>query len=235
MLRRRLHALPLHAAPPGRIAPAVSGRSGSITGTTGQMRYALLLAATLVAAACRSAPGGWYPADMDTAGVEVPPSLAGLCSPGPRLPFPPEDARPARSPRDRRREMPIHLVHGSYYSGIEQPLRCVIRTAGEWRAFWAATTSNEFGTSTPLPEVDFRQDMLLAATMGSQGTTGHGITIHYVLAGEDSLTAVVRRASGLDGCEPGEMVTTPVHVIRVPRTERPVRFLEFVAKAPDCA
>lgn len=193
-----------------------------------------MLLAALVITSCSSEPEGWVPAQMDTLGVEIPPGLAGFCRRGTRWNPAPENARPVQHVPDPPGERigPVENVYADNHSGLPGPLRCVIRTEAEWRAFWVAAAG---GTLKPsLPAVNFGRQMVLAAVMEPQGSTGYAIGITSASAVDDSVIAVVRQTSPGAGCTVGALVTTPLHVARIPRTKRPVRFSEWIAVVPPC-
>lgn len=108
-------------------------------------------------------------------------------------------------------------------SGIPDRRRLVIRSAAEWEALWGEATANQ-RPAPATPQFDFGAEMLLVATMGERPSGGYAIAIDsvYTLAG--TLHAVVRETSPDSACFVAGVITSPVVVVRVPRSSAPVEF-----------
>lgn len=127
--------------------------------------------------------------------------------------------------------VPHETLVSQAYSGIESPLREVIREPAAWEDLWRRIHA---GTSPvpPPPPVDFEREMLVVAALGTRMSGGFGISVTRVIAGEEGLRVTLR-----ESCPPpGAMVTMalvqPVQVIRVPRADQPVVF--ELERAPEC-
>ena len=111
-------------------------------------------------------------------------------------------------------------------SGIRVARREEVRSAARWDRVWGELTAGR----TPPPErpaVDFRERMVLVATLGERPTGGYGITIDRVLrTSRDGLVAVVRETRPAEDCALTQSLTTPATAVSVPRVRGDVSFLE---------
>lgn len=114
------------------------------------------------------------------------------------------------------RDAKSHLTHS---------VRLTVQDSADWRAVWARIAGPN--SRTPAPAVDFSREMLLVAGMGEQPCMGYLINIDTVFRDDERrIYAVVRERHRGAGCGCLNEVVSPVDVIRVPRTIRPVTFLE---------
>jgi hypothetical protein len=118
------------------------------------------------------------------------------------------------------------------HSGFEVPFRSVVRSAAEWDQIRSAFADAHPG-APPLPTVDFARDMVVAAAMGIQDGGGFRIEIASALFRPASIDVTVRDVIPAVGCEHPTIPTTPFTAVRIPRSERTVRFID-AARIADC-
>lgn len=123
------------------------------------------------------------------------------------------------------RELPAGAIVDPWTSDLPE-LRTVVRSPAEWEALWASSEPRY-----PVPPIDFREEMLLVAAAGQRGGHGNRIRIDSALVAERTLHAVVREYTG---CATTGMIVTPVHVVRVDRTDLPVHFVERGTVRDSC-
>lgn len=111
------------------------------------------------------------------------------------------------------------------YSGFDRSARLVIRDAAAWKAAWEQIWARVI-PKPELPGIDFDQQMVVLAAMGSRPTGGHGIFIQGAHQGEAHIEVSVRSTSPGAGCMVTQAFTAPVDVILLPRSEQEVRFAE---------
>jgi len=110
-------------------------------------------------------------------------------------------------------------------SRLPNSVRLVVQDSTDWTAIWRRITGPN--AAAPRPEIDFSREMLLVVGMGEQPCMGYGISVDTVFRDRDRrLYAVVRERQRGMRCGCLNEVVSPVDVIRVPRTARPVTFLE---------
>ena len=110
-------------------------------------------------------------------------------------------------------------------SSLSTSVRLAILDTADWAAIWKRVV----GTTSvaPLPPVDFSREMLLVVGMGQAPCMGYQINVDTVFRDKDKrIYAVVRERHHGSRCGCLNEVVSPVDVIRVPRTIRPVTFLE---------
>lgn len=110
-------------------------------------------------------------------------------------------------------------------SQLPSGVRLAIMDTADWAAVWKRVVGN---TSTaPVPAVDFSREMLLVVGMGQAPCMGYQINVDTVFRDKDKrIYAVVRERHHGSRCGCLNEVVSPVDVVRVPRTVRPVTFLE---------
>jgi PrcB C-terminal len=107
--------------------------------------------------------------------------------------------------------------------------RLVVRSRAEWEALWARLQAR----LDPAPAVDFAREMLLVAALGERPSGGYRVSIPAVAQDGALLRAEVLEIRPGRGCMTTMAVTTPVAVVRVPRSEAPVEFVERT-ETRDC-
>jgi uncharacterized membrane protein len=107
-------------------------------------------------------------------------------------------------------------------SGIVEPRRTVVRDAVEWRALWAAHA----GPAVPAPPVDFATDMVAAVFAGERPTPGYEIEIGDTRPEGTALAIVVSEVPPTGGMMAAQVIVSPFHLVRLPRHEGEVRFIE---------
>lgn len=120
------------------------------------------------------------------------------------------------------------LVRTEENTGVSDRRRVVIRTQEEWQTFWAELYSRR---SEPplLPAVNFANEMVLVASAGQKSTGGYTIDIRELYTHAGELFAIVLETSPGSGCVLTTALTAPVVVMRVPRSDGPVHFIDETA------
>jgi hypothetical protein len=119
-----------------------------------------------------------------------------------------------------------------FAGGLREPLNLVVRDARMWEAMWRRITANH-GEPPPPPEVMFGREMLLIAAMGAQPSGGYRIRIERVLDEGDALEAHVVHVSPGPRCGAIAAITHPVDIVRIPESDKPVRWL-IRSDVADC-
>jgi hypothetical protein len=113
----------------------------------------------------------------------------------------------------------------SQYTGFVQRSRLVIRDAHAWSQFWNQAHANMIPVPH-VPFIDFTQNIVVAATMGSRSNGGHAIQIDPVYAADDDLYVVVEERAPGPGCVTTAAITAPAVAVRIPRPGASVTFVE---------
>jgi hypothetical protein len=100
-----------------------------------------------------------------------------------------------------------------------------------WKRIYQVVPSN--GPYPELPEIDFSREMVIVAAMGLRPSTAYAIIIDSAYERNDRLEVVVRSVENRKGCMAFAMMTAPVDIVRLPKTERAVVFRE-IEVVPEC-
>jgi hypothetical protein len=111
----------------------------------------------------------------------------------------------------------------TYYSGLREPARLVIRDEATWRSTWSAIWQG-LSPTPELPAVDFSREMLVVAALGSRPSGGFGILIESATSTSDGLVVQVRTIAPGGRCMTTQAFSQPVDVARLPLTDGPVSF-----------
>ena len=109
------------------------------------------------------------------------------------------------------------------FSGFTQPMTSVIRDDAAWQAFWRTLYSGQ-SPAPPLPAVDFSSEMVVAAAMGTQPTSGYDIIVQSANESGDVVTIETRELRPGPKCATLTVLTSPVDLARVPRRTGSVTF-----------
>lgn len=110
-------------------------------------------------------------------------------------------------------------------SALPTAVRLAILDTADWATIWRRMQGPS--STAPLPPVDFSREMLLVVGMGQAPCMGYQINVDTVFRDKDKrIYAVVRERHHGKRCGCLNEVVSPVDVIRVPRSVRPVTFLE---------
>jgi hypothetical protein len=114
----------------------------------------------------------------------------------------------------------VHEIEG----GGRSAQQLAFGDAAQFRAYWLET----FDDRAPTQGIDWSREMVVVLHLGRQSTTGYDVLIESVaLEGPVLMVRYVRRVPS-----PGQRVlqkaTSPFTVLRIPRTNLPVRFMSRV-------
>lgn len=110
-------------------------------------------------------------------------------------------------------------------SALPTAVRLAILDTADWSTIWRRMQGPS--STAPTPTVDFSREMLLVVGMGQAPCMGYQINVDTVFRDKDKrIYAVVRERHHGKRCGCLNEVVSPVDVIKVPRSVRPVTFLE---------
>ncbi|MEP6617974.1 MAG: protease complex subunit PrcB family protein [bacterium] len=118
----------------------------------------------------------------------------------------------------------VYKVAGSK---IPSAMRLVVMDTTDYNQVWTRIVGRDDRSARP--KVDFTREMLLVVGMGEHPCLGYAISIDTVYRDQEKrIYALVRERHRGARCGCLADVISPVDVVKVPRTERPVSFLERV-------
>lgn len=115
--------------------------------------------------------------------------------------------------------------------GVQTETTWVIRDQDEFQRIWDRLFAAR--TDRPMPAVDFATQMVLVVAMGPQPTTGYAVRITGLSRTGRGIVAHVTTIAPGPNCGVALVLTHPVAISRVRKTDRPVQF-EFTRTTRDC-
>ena len=126
----------------------------------------------------------------------------------------------------------LHHILQEENSGLREAIRSVVRDSATWRQWWERVTADR-RVRPQLPVVNFARDMLVIVALGTQSSTGYNVNVDSVTSSGRVSRVYVRVAGPGRGCVVGNAETSPVDVVRVPKSGPLVAFVERTY-ADDC-
>lgn len=141
-----------------------------------------------------------------------------------------DDARPgSQIPLARFR--PDTFAYAAY-SGLTESQRSVIEDEASWEDLWTRIHA-VMSPAPALPSVDFSEDVVIVAALGSRPSGGYAIRIDTVQQTGAGIEVLVRQVRPGPGCGVTTAITSPVDLVRVPRVAADADFRE-VELTHDC-
>ncbi|MEP6571468.1 MAG: protease complex subunit PrcB family protein [Gemmatimonadota bacterium] len=124
---------------------------------------------------------------------------------------------------------PAQRLGYSFFSGYSAPARLVVADVNALEDAWIEI--NQHITMVPsIPDVDFTQDLVVVAAMGSRSSGGFRITIDSARAAGQDVDVFVTTRSPATGCVTAAVQTSPVDVVSLARPAGAVVFVEDSAR-----
>jgi hypothetical protein len=121
----------------------------------------------------------------------------------------------------------LQPIHATLYSNVREPRRMLIRDAETWAEVWAEMISA--GDPRTPPFVDFTSEDVIVAALGERRSSGFGIAVTGIT--DDQTTTQVAVTTTIPGptCDRAEIVTAPLHAVRIRKVEGTLTFDEHAA------
>ena len=113
-----------------------------------------------------------------------------------------------------------HLLTAETSQAGEAGVR-VLRDAAAWQAAWQQLTAGQ--APSPPPAVDFAREMVVLVAEGEKSSGGHAIHVDGTSEEGGTLVLHATRTAPGPGCMATRVMTSPVDVVRVPRSAGAVR------------
>jgi hypothetical protein len=114
-------------------------------------------------------------------------------------------------------------------SSLRDSSGLVVDRDARWRRIWRKLTGGDRGR----PQIDFGRRRLLVVVQGRRPSGGHRIRIRRVDGLPDGIVVDVRELSPAPGCPAAGVLTSPYHVVSIPRVDRRVDFVR-TQRVADC-
>jgi hypothetical protein len=111
-----------------------------------------------------------------------------------------------------------NLARGSN-SGIDETMEVVVRSEADWQTLWKSHAGAE-----PAPAVDFSRELVAAIFLGPRRSGGFSAEITgYRREGPALVIDYIERMPAPGGITT-QALTSPFHIVKLPRFDGPVRF-----------
>ena len=121
--------------------------------------------------------------------------------------------------------VPFSSVASGTSSQIDEPREVVVRTQGDWQAFWRTHSTQ------PAPAVDFSKSIVAGIFLGMRPSGGYGVMIRTVRR-TGAVAVVEYISSGPDKNQMVvQMLTSPFHLIARPADIARVEFKQVSSGA----
>jgi protease stability complex PrcB-like protein len=124
--------------------------------------------------------------------------------------------------------LPIRRIGQWTASGLDSPVRKVIRDDSTYAQFWQALGAGQ------RPAVDFTRDVVIAVAAGQRPTGGHAIAVERVARAGKSMTVEVVETVPGPGCWTTQQITQPVDVVVVAAADAPTWSFSDRTKSQGC-
>lgn len=124
------------------------------------------------------------------------------------------------------------VFYSVVFSGLTDPVRTAIRDEGAWRSYWQRIEGDRAAWETA-PKPDFSKDMLVLAAAGTKPTTGYSLRVLDAKKTSQEITVTVVELTPGARCVVAASTTAPVIVVKLARSDLPVRFVEQTQRL-DC-
>jgi len=115
--------------------------------------------------------------------------------------------------------LPMRTVDKGTQSGVDDPRTVAVRSADDWTTLWRA-----HAVGKAPPAVDFSREMVVGVFLGSRPTAGYAVEIVGVREESAALVVQYRTASPGGDVMTAQVITSPFHLVAVPKREGDVRF-----------
>lgn len=98
-------------------------------------------------------------------------------------------------------------------SGIEERTEFLIRTAEDFKTFWARHKSMESPVPS-VPRIDFKKEMVIGVFDGTKPSGGYSLKITEVKHGSDEIVVTTKASKPKPGSMNTQMMTQPYDMVR---------------------
>jgi len=115
--------------------------------------------------------------------------------------------------------IPLRSLERGSQSFIDVARQVTAHTTEEWTTIWKQHAPNR-----AMPAVDFTREMVVGVFVGSRSTAGYSVEIVGVEERQGSVVVRYRETAPGRSAVTAQVVTSPYHLVAVPKREGPVRF-----------
>jgi hypothetical protein len=128
------------------------------------------------------------------------------------------------SPQRRIGSLRFWRMEGYLGWGLNEPTQRVVKTRSEFLKLWTQIHIHSPRVPSP-PYIDFSKEMVLVNGMGQRSSGGYSIRTERIEDEGNSIVVFSRTRSPGPNCMTSASFTSPVELIRLERSSKPVRFI----------
>jgi hypothetical protein len=110
------------------------------------------------------------------------------------------------------------------WSGSLQEAFMAVHSQTEWNALWQTLFPTHVEPHGEAPYVDFSRFTMLVAALGARPGGGYSVVIQHARDDGATVRISVLEVRPGKGCAETALVTYPISIVLIPRTDRPVHF-----------
>jgi hypothetical protein len=113
----------------------------------------------------------------------------------------------------------MQTINADVMSGVDRAEQVIARNDTEWKALW-----QRHAPGRNAPTIDFTKQMAVAIFLGSRPSGGYRVEITGVRTEGNTLVVQWSEAGPGPGQMAAQVMTSPAHIVTVPRHTGEVRF-----------
>ena len=120
----------------------------------------------------------------------------------------------------------VETIASDAMSGIDTPRQAVARNVQQWAVLW----QQHAGLGKPAPHVDFSKRTVVAVFLGSRPSAGYRVEISGTRQEGKTLIVTWREISPARDSLVAQVLTSPSHLVSIPRFDGEIKFERAPAK-----
>ena len=109
------------------------------------------------------------------------------------------------------------------FSGFQEPAQIVITNSTQWAELWRKHSAKQI-PAKPAPEVNFDKESVLFVSLGQKRSGGYSVEITGLEQTAGKAKVLVKTQAPKPGGMQLQAITSPFHIVAVPRLTGPVSF-----------
>ena len=109
------------------------------------------------------------------------------------------------------------------FSGFQEPAQIVVTNSTQWAELWRKHSAKQI-PAKPAPEVNFDKESVLFVSLGQKRSGGYSVEITGLEQTAGKAKVLVKTQAPKPGGMQLQAITSPFHIVAVPRLTGPVSF-----------
>jgi hypothetical protein len=109
------------------------------------------------------------------------------------------------------------------FSGFQEPAEIVVTNATQWAEVWKKHSAQQ-KPAKPAPEVNFEKETVVLVSLGQKRSGGYSVEITGLEESDGKTRVIVKTTAPKPGGIQLQAITSPFHIVAVPRIKGSVVF-----------